>query len=61
MTTPNTIIAIDLVDLQKIETKGFKYLLNGIDMSSIYIWGYFGFGGDTPKITRFWCDTRIWW
>ena len=38
MTTPNTIIAIDLVDLQKIETRGFKYLLNGIDMSSRYIY-----------------------
>ena len=38
MTTPNIIIAIDLVDLQKIETRGFKYLLNGIDMSSRYIY-----------------------
>ena len=38
MTTPNTIIAIDLVDLQKNETRGFKYLLNGIDMSSRYIY-----------------------
>ena len=38
MTTPNTIIAIDLVDLQKNETRGFKYLLNGIDMSSGYIY-----------------------
>jgi len=38
MTTPNTIIAIDLVDLQKIEVKGYKYLLNGIDMSSRYIY-----------------------
>jgi len=38
MTTPNTIIAIDLVDLQKIEVRGFKFLLNGIDMSSRYIY-----------------------
>jgi len=38
MTTPNTIIAIDLVDLQKIEVRGFKYLLNGIDMSSRYFY-----------------------
>jgi hypothetical protein len=38
MTTPHTIIAIDLVDLQKNETRGFKYLLNGIDMSSRYIY-----------------------
>jgi hypothetical protein len=38
MTTPNTIIAIDLVDLQKVETRGFTYLLNGIDMSSRFIY-----------------------
>ena len=38
MTTPNTIIAIDLVDLQKNETRGFKYLLNGIDTSFRYIY-----------------------
>ena len=38
MTTPNTIIAIDLVDLQKIEIRGFKYLLNAIDMSSRYFY-----------------------
>jgi hypothetical protein len=38
MTTPNTIIAIDSVDLQKNETRGFKYLLNGIDMISRYIY-----------------------
>ena len=38
MTTPNTILAIDLVDLQKIEVKGFKYLLNGIDMGSRFVY-----------------------
>ena len=38
MTTPNTILAIDLVDLQKIEVKGFKYLLNGIDMGSRFLY-----------------------
>jgi transposase InsO family protein len=38
MTSPNTIIAIDLVDLQKIEIRGFKYLLNAIDMSSRYFY-----------------------
>ena len=32
MTTPNTIIAIDLVDLQKIEIRGFKCLLNAIEI-----------------------------
>ena len=38
MTTPNTILAIDLVDLQKNEVKGFKYLLNGIDMGSRFVY-----------------------
>jgi hypothetical protein len=38
MTTPNTILAIDLVDLQKNEINGFKYLLNGIDMGSRYVY-----------------------
>ena len=38
MTTPHKIIAIDLVDLQKFQVKGFKYLLNGIDMSSRFIY-----------------------
>jgi IS30 family transposase len=38
MTTPGTILAIDLVDMQKFEVKGFKYLFNGIDMSSRYIY-----------------------
>jgi IS30 family transposase len=38
MTTPNTILAIDLVDLQKIEIRGFKYLFNGIDMGSRYVY-----------------------
>ena len=38
MTTPNTILAIDLVDLQKNEIRGFKYLLNGIDMGSRFVY-----------------------
>ena len=38
MTTPNTILAIDLVDLQKNEVRGFKYLLNGIDMGSRFVY-----------------------
>jgi hypothetical protein len=37
MTTPNTILAIDLVNMKKKEVKEFKYLLNGIDMGSRYI------------------------
>jgi len=38
MTTPNTILAIDLLDLQKNQIRGFKYLFNGIDMSSRFIY-----------------------
>ena len=38
MTTPNKILAMDLVDLQKFEVRGFKYLLNCIDMSSRFIY-----------------------
>jgi transposase InsO family protein len=38
MTTPNTILAIDLVNMEKFEVKGFKYLLNCIDMGSRYIY-----------------------
>ena len=38
MTTPGTILAIDLVDMQKFQVRGFKYLLNGIDMSSRFIY-----------------------
>jgi hypothetical protein len=35
---PNTILAIDLLDLQKNQIRGFKYLLNGIDMSSRFMY-----------------------
>jgi uncharacterized protein YoxC len=38
ITTPNTILAIDLVNMEKFDIGGFKYLLNGIDMSSRYIY-----------------------
>ena len=38
MTTPNTILAIDLVNMEKHEVRGFKYLFNGIDMSSRFIY-----------------------
>ena len=36
MTTPNKILAMDLVDLQKFQIRGYKYLFNAIDMSSRY-------------------------
>ena len=38
MTTPNTILAIDLVNMEKQEVNGFKYLFNGIDMGSRYVY-----------------------
>jgi hypothetical protein len=38
MTTPNTILAIDLVNMEKFEVKAFKYLLNGIDMGSRFVY-----------------------
>ena len=37
MTTPNTILAIDLVNMEKFQVNGFKYLLNGIDMGSRFV------------------------
>jgi len=37
MTTPNKILAMDLVNMEKFEVRGFKYLLNCIDMSSRFI------------------------
>ena len=38
MTTPNKILEMDLVDLQKFQVKGYKYLLNAIDMSSRFLY-----------------------
>ena len=38
MTTPNTILAIDLMNMEKQEIRGFKYLLNGIDMGSRFVY-----------------------
>ena len=38
MTTPNKILAMDLVNMEKFEVRGFKYLLNCIDMSSRFIY-----------------------
>ena len=38
MTTPNKILAMDLVDMQKFQVKGYKYLFNAIDMSTRFIY-----------------------
>ena len=38
MTTPNKILAMDLVNMEKFEVRGFRYLLNCIDMSSRFIY-----------------------
>jgi hypothetical protein len=38
MTTPNIILAIDLVNMEKFEIRGFKYLLKGIDMGSRFVY-----------------------
>jgi len=33
MTTPNKILGMDLVNMEKFQVKGYKYLLNAIDIS----------------------------
>jgi len=38
MTTPNKILAMDLVNMEKFQVRGYKYLLNAIDMSSRYVY-----------------------
>ena len=38
MTTPNKIIAIDLVNMEKFQVRGYKYLFNAVDMSSRFIY-----------------------
>ena len=38
MTTPNKILAMDLVNMEKFQVRGYKYLLNAINMSSRYIY-----------------------
>jgi len=38
MTTPNKILAMDLVDMQKFQLKGYKYLFNAIDMSTRFVY-----------------------
>jgi len=38
MTTPGKILGMDLVDMQKFQVRGYKYLLNAIDMSSRYLY-----------------------
>ena len=34
MTTPNKILAMDLVNMEKFQVRGYKYLFNAVDMSS---------------------------
>ena len=36
ITNPNTIIAIDLINMEWFQVRDYKYLLNGIDISSRY-------------------------
>jgi hypothetical protein len=38
ITTPNTTLTIDLINMETFEVKGFKYLFNGIDMSSRFVY-----------------------
>ena len=38
MTTPNKILAIDLVNMEKFQVRGYKYLFNAVDMSSRFIY-----------------------
>jgi hypothetical protein len=38
ITTPNTVLAIDLVNMKKFEVRNFKHLLNGIDMGSRFVY-----------------------
>jgi transposase InsO family protein len=38
MTTPGKILGMDLLDLQKFQVRGYKYLLNAIDMSSRFLY-----------------------
>jgi len=36
MTTPNKILMMDLVNMEKFQVRGYKYLFNAVDMSSRY-------------------------
>ena len=36
--TPNKILGMDLVNMEKFQVKGYKYLLNAIDMSSRFLY-----------------------
>jgi len=38
MTTPNKILAMDSIDLQKFQVRGYKYLLSAKDMSSRFLY-----------------------
>ena len=53
MTTPNTILAIDLVNMEKFQVNGFKYLFNGVDMSSRYVYSAMKNKTDTEVLKSF--------
>ena len=38
ITSPHKILGIDLVNMEKHEVRGYKYLLNGIDLSTRYLY-----------------------
>ena len=38
MTTPNKILMMDLVNMEKFQVRGYKYLFNAVDMSSRFIY-----------------------
>jgi len=38
MTSPHKILGVDLVNIEKHEERGYKYLLNGIDLSTRYLY-----------------------
>ena len=38
ITSPHKILGIDIVNMQKHEVRGYKYLLNGIDLSTRYLY-----------------------
>jgi len=38
LTTPNKILAMDLMDIQKFQVRGYKFLFNAVDMSSRFIY-----------------------
>ena len=38
ITSPHKILGIDIVNMEKHEVRGYKYLLNGIDLSTRYLY-----------------------